>query len=164
VSSLDTAPHIVCSLLHDYKCCLSSRCVSSIFLDGYKMLNLHRAKTRIQASHGKNGSKALSVYPLLLRILKEEGMAGYFRGFWATMLNTFSQREISLRLIYDVPDRHPQNTHTSSSTRSSVGHTCGASQGRHPRARKLLPSAPQLSFCSELLPVALLKSSPSRSP
>jgi hypothetical protein len=32
------------------------------------------------------------VRALLKRILKEEGIAGFYRGFGATMLNTFSMR------------------------------------------------------------------------
>jgi len=31
--------------------------------------------------------------PVLLKILKEEGLAGWYRGFAATMLNTFSMRK-----------------------------------------------------------------------
>lgn len=30
---------------------------------------------------------------MLLRILKEEGLVGWYKGFAATMLNTFSMRE-----------------------------------------------------------------------
>ncbi|KAF7327959.1 hypothetical protein MKEN_00376100 [Mycena kentingensis (nom. inval.)] len=49
------------------------------------------AKTRIQASKGK--SKAdLSMLAVLARIFRKEGILGYYRGFWATMLNTFSQQ------------------------------------------------------------------------
>ncbi|KZT67458.1 mitochondrial carrier [Daedalea quercina L-15889] len=49
------------------------------------------AKTRIQAATEGNGER-LSVKAILLRILKEEGIAGYYRGFAATMLNTFSMQ------------------------------------------------------------------------
>lgn len=47
-----------------------------------------RLKTRIQADAGHGRS----VRALLARILKEEGIAGFYRGFGATMLNTFSMR------------------------------------------------------------------------
>ena len=47
-----------------------------------------RIKTRIQA----DSANGRSVRALLKRILKEEGIAGFYRGFCATMLNTFSMR------------------------------------------------------------------------
>ncbi|KAF7985711.1 hypothetical protein HWV62_2296 [Athelia sp. TMB] len=52
------------------------------------------AKTRIQAStdKGKGKSADASMLPVLLKILKEEGLAGWYRGFAATMLNTFSMQ------------------------------------------------------------------------
>ncbi|QRV89567.1 mitochondrial carrier protein [Ceratobasidium sp. AG-Ba] len=59
---------------------------------------LDTAKTRIQAAgssnkdkkgKGKDGMDRLSVLPLLLRILKEEGVKGYYGGFGASMANTF---------------------------------------------------------------------------
>lgn len=49
-------------------------------------------KTRIQAASEGEGKK-LGIKAILLRILKEEGIPGYYRGFVATMLNTFSMRE-----------------------------------------------------------------------
>ncbi|KAI0300808.1 mitochondrial carrier domain-containing protein, partial [Russula brevipes] len=49
---------------------------------------LDTIKTRIQAD-SDNGH---SVRALLKRILKEEGFAGFYRGFGATMLNTFSMQ------------------------------------------------------------------------
>ncbi|KAI0671858.1 adenine nucleotide transporter [Trametes maxima] len=52
-------------------------------------------KTRIQAStvdSNASDKEKLSVIGILLRILKEEGVAGYYRGFLATMLNTFSMQ------------------------------------------------------------------------
>ena len=57
-----------------------------------------RAKTRIQAASsdakGKGKRKAqLSILGMLLRILKEEGFVGWYKGFAATMLNTFSMRK-----------------------------------------------------------------------
>jgi len=55
------------------------------------------AKTRIQAatsdSKGKGKKKAqLSMLSMLLRILKEEGIMGWYKGFAAIMLNTFSMQ------------------------------------------------------------------------
>ncbi|KAI0303665.1 mitochondrial carrier [Multifurca ochricompacta] len=49
---------------------------------------LDTVKTRIQADSGHGRS----VRALLKRILKEEGIAGFYRGFGATMLNTFSMQ------------------------------------------------------------------------
>ncbi|KAJ7067138.1 mitochondrial carrier domain-containing protein [Mycena amicta] len=49
------------------------------------------AKTQIQASKGKSKDD-LSMLSILARIFKKEGIFGYYRGFWATMLNTFSQQ------------------------------------------------------------------------
>ncbi|KAG7089402.1 hypothetical protein E1B28_011090 [Marasmius oreades] len=45
------------------------------------------AKTQIQALPG---TKDISMFTLLYRILKRDGLAGWYRGFGATMLNTFS--------------------------------------------------------------------------
>ena len=45
-------------------------------------------KTRIQA----NSANGLSTRALLKHILKEEGIASFYHGFGATMLNTFSMR------------------------------------------------------------------------
>ncbi|KAI8980036.1 adenine nucleotide transporter [Trametes punicea] len=52
-------------------------------------------KTRIQAAtvdSNESEKERLSVIGILLRILKEEGFAGYYKGFMATMLNTFSMQ------------------------------------------------------------------------
>ncbi|KAJ7476023.1 mitochondrial carrier domain-containing protein [Mycena latifolia] len=49
------------------------------------------AKTRIQASKGKSKDE-LSMLAVLLRIFKKEGVPGFYRGFGATMLNTFSMQ------------------------------------------------------------------------
>ncbi|KAJ6576652.1 mitochondrial carrier domain-containing protein [Mycena vulgaris] len=49
------------------------------------------AKTRIQASKGKSKDE-LSMLAVLLRIFKKEGIPGFYRGFGATMLNTFSMQ------------------------------------------------------------------------
>ena len=56
-----------------------------------------RVKTRIQASTSDSGDK-LTVFAVLERILREDGLLGYYRGFMATMLNTFSMREFRLLL------------------------------------------------------------------
>ncbi|CAE6519585.1 unnamed protein product [Rhizoctonia solani] len=59
---------------------------------------LDTAKTRIQATDGpekdkkgkgRDGSDHLSIVPTLMRILKEEGVKGYYGGFGASMANTF---------------------------------------------------------------------------
>ncbi|KAF5372772.1 hypothetical protein D9615_010126 [Tricholomella constricta] len=53
------------------------------------------AKTRIQAlpSHGKGkGSDSSSILAVLVRIYKTDGVFGLYRGFGATMLNTFSMQ------------------------------------------------------------------------
>jgi len=51
------------------------------------------AKTRIQAETRTKGSKPqLGLFRLLLAILKEDGIWGLYRGFTATMLNTFSMQ------------------------------------------------------------------------
>lgn len=51
-----------------------------------------RVKTRIQADTGKGKGKEASVSALMVRILKEEGIGGYYKGFGASMINTFSMR------------------------------------------------------------------------
>ncbi|KEP49520.1 peroxisomal adenine nucleotide transporter 1 [Rhizoctonia solani 123E] len=59
---------------------------------------LDTAKTRIQATgasekdkkgKSRDGSDRLSIIPLLMRILKEEGVKGCYGGFGASMANTF---------------------------------------------------------------------------
>ncbi|CAL1717097.1 unnamed protein product [Somion occarium] len=51
------------------------------------------AKTRIQATTDVKANKdKLSMFPVMYRIFKEEGIAGLYRGFGATMLNTFSMQ------------------------------------------------------------------------
>ncbi|KAF7312503.1 Fungal specific actin related protein [Mycena indigotica] len=49
------------------------------------------AKTRIQVSKGKSKDD-VSMITVLGRIFQKEGVAGFYKGFWATMLNTFSQQ------------------------------------------------------------------------
>ena len=52
------------------------------------------AKTRIQAIPTARRTKDdLSMLSVLLRIYRKEGVAGLYRGFGATMLNTFSMRK-----------------------------------------------------------------------
>ncbi|KAG2018056.1 mitochondrial carrier protein RIM2 [Coprinopsis cinerea AmutBmut pab1-1] len=51
------------------------------------------AKTRIQALPKTNGVKVdTSMLSVLLKVYKAEGVAGLYRGFAATMINTFSQQ------------------------------------------------------------------------
>lgn len=51
-------------------------------------------KTRIQAATASTSDEdKLSILSVLDSILREEGFKGYYRGFLATMLNTFSMRE-----------------------------------------------------------------------
>ncbi|KAF9524865.1 adenine nucleotide transporter [Crepidotus variabilis] len=50
------------------------------------------AKTRIQASPKGKDRDGLSMWDVLLRIYSKEGILGWYRGFGATMLNTFSQQ------------------------------------------------------------------------
>jgi hypothetical protein len=58
---------------------------------------MYRAKTRIQAlpsnTKGK-GKDNRSMMSILLHIYKREGISGLYRGFGATMLNTFSMRAL----------------------------------------------------------------------
>jgi len=55
---------------------------------------LDTAKTRIQATDDKGKGKVppLSIYEQLRRILKAEGLSGCYKGFGASMLNTFSMQ------------------------------------------------------------------------
>lgn len=68
-------------------------------------------KTRIQAASsstkdekgkGKgSGSTQLSIVKLLFKIMREEGISGFYKGFGASMLNTFSQRRCLCFLCID---------------------------------------------------------------
>lgn len=40
-----------------------------------------------------NKTKKMAMLAMLIRILRTEGLAGTFRGFAASMINTFSMRE-----------------------------------------------------------------------
>ena len=67
----------------------------------------YSVKTKIQAdapsNQGIKGKESagikMSVLSLLVRIYHEEGIAGYYKGFGASMLNTFSMRSFSLSFI-----------------------------------------------------------------
>lgn len=62
-------------------------------------------KTRIQAASDASDEEKLSILGILERILREEGVMGYYRGFLATMLNTFSMRKpCLLRPTHSVQD------------------------------------------------------------
>jgi len=57
--------------------------------------DLDSAKTRIQATDDRKGKgkvNALSISAVLAKILREEGFGGYYKGFGASMLNTFSMQ------------------------------------------------------------------------
>ena len=51
-------------------------------------------KTRIQANSKGKGKDELSMLAVMSRIYKQEGIRGLYRGFGATMLNTFSMRRL----------------------------------------------------------------------
>ena len=54
---------------------------------------LRSIKTRIQANeHGEGEDEDLSISGLVASIFKQDGLRGFYRGFGATMLNTFSMR------------------------------------------------------------------------
>ena len=55
---------------------------------------LKSAKTRIQANSKGKGKDELSILAVMSRIYKQEGIRGLYRGFGATMLNTFSMRRL----------------------------------------------------------------------
>lgn len=59
-----------------------------------------RVKTRIQAAHdeesGLTKQQKHGVLALLLRIWHKEGLTGFFKGFSANMINTFSMRTSSM--------------------------------------------------------------------
>jgi hypothetical protein len=92
-----------------------------MLIPAFMLISRPRVKTRIQA----DSANGRSVRALLKRILKEEGISGFYRGFGATMLNTFSMRNaISLHFLLIVlcsrVNRNKKNTPTSSSTLSSA--------------------------------------------
>jgi len=51
---------------------------------------LDTVKTRIQAATSSDGTTKPTIMSLLVTILKNEGIGGYYKGFGANMLNTFS--------------------------------------------------------------------------
>ena len=53
---------------------------------------LRSAKTRIQANTKGKDKAGLSMFAVMSRIYKKDGIRGLYRGFGATMLNTFSMR------------------------------------------------------------------------
>ncbi|KAF8339584.1 mitochondrial carrier domain-containing protein [Cantharellus anzutake] len=53
---------------------------------------LDTVKTRIQASSSSEGKAKPTILTLLVSILKNEGIGGYYKGFGASMLNTFSMQ------------------------------------------------------------------------
>lgn len=55
---------------------------------------LKSVKTRIQASSKGKGKDELSMLAVMSQIYKQEGIRGLYRGFGATMLNTFSMRRL----------------------------------------------------------------------
>ena len=50
-------------------------------------------KTRIQAAASGDGTAKPTIVDLLVTILRNEGISGYYKGFGANMLNTFSTRK-----------------------------------------------------------------------
>ena len=54
--------------------------------------SVHRAKTRIQALPKGRSQDEQSMIGVILHIFKKEGILGLYRGFGATMMNTFSMR------------------------------------------------------------------------
>lgn len=72
-------------------------------------ISVHSVKTKIQAdvpsNQGLEGKERAdintSILSLLVRIYHEEGIAGYYKGFGASILNTFSMRSSSLSFISD---------------------------------------------------------------
>lgn len=55
-----------------------------------------RAKTHIQAGsrhHSKETRR--SIFRLLIKIMKEEGVSGFYKGFAMNMVSVFTQRMIS---------------------------------------------------------------------
>lgn len=76
---------------------------------------MNSAKTRIQAMPADAKGKRkddLSMLTVLVRIFKKEGIMGFYRGFGATMLNTFSMRAWFYpnfpKLTYDTITRSPE--------------------------------------------------------
>jgi len=64
-----------------------------LFTRRAEIFRLSSAKTRIQAeTKAKSPETQTGLFRLLLSILKQDGVWGLYRGFTATMVNTFSMR------------------------------------------------------------------------
>ncbi len=87
-------------------------------------MTLASVKTVIQAAkrdhkgkRTRKKSNSLSALSLLLKIFKEEGLRGFYKGYAATMLNTFSNRAFSNPFEFSFSNAtYQKNTHTSSFT------------------------------------------------
>ncbi|KAG9024897.1 ADP/ATP carrier protein [Tulasnella sp. JGI-2019a] len=71
---------------------------------------LDTVKTRIQATDDRKGKgkagSGPSISSLLVKILREEGVGGYYKGFGASMLNTFSMQYAYFFFYSFVRDFH----------------------------------------------------------
>ena len=84
-------------ILKEGQACISIRCVCLFMLmlsGGCLIVYLKSAKTRIQANSKGKGKDELSMLAVMSRIYGQEGIRGLYRGFGATMLNTFSMRKL----------------------------------------------------------------------
>lgn len=59
------------------------------------------AKTRIQALPKGKDQDEQSMFGVLLQVFKKEGILGLYRGFGATMINTFSMRAFYPKFHFD---------------------------------------------------------------
>ena len=99
---------------------------------------------------------------VLLQIYAKEGVEGMYKGFGATMLNTFSQREYLYFTFGFLLSNwlYLQNMPISSSIPSYDQPTRSVSRANSPLDRLCLHSQQQQNYCSGLLLVVSLKSSP----
>ena len=83
-------------ILKEGQGCISIRCVClfRFMLSDRLTVYLKSVKTRIQASSKGKGKDELSMLAVMSQIYKQEGIRGLYRGFGATMLNTFSMRRL----------------------------------------------------------------------
>ncbi len=82
---------------------IPSICKSTSRMYRRSFLIYRSVKTRIQAARDVKGhDDKTSITGILLKVIEEEGLAGLYKGFGATMLNTFSMRmsPIQETLIY----------------------------------------------------------------
>lgn len=130
-----------------------------------------RVKTRIQAAHdhdvGLSKQQKQTVLGLLLRIWHKEGLPGFFKGFSANMINTFSMRMSNLcrrkyQSLIANPLIHPQNSPTSSSTAGSETGRSNDYPGTPPNPSSNSP--PPLNYSSALSPARLRRFLRSPSP